>query len=72
MNDPLKKIPGFVMAGDIAEKLHASRYWKFRKYLQQNPFLADWLRRELQAVMQVFVLYSFISCTMLLLQSHDY
>ncbi|KAH6826404.1 hypothetical protein C2S53_013057 [Perilla frutescens var. hirtella] len=38
--------------GDIADKLHASLYWKFRKYLQENHFLADWLRREIQAVMQ--------------------
>ncbi|XP_057778219.1 uncharacterized protein LOC130996950 [Salvia miltiorrhiza] len=38
--------------GDIAEKVHVSLYWKFRKYLQQNHFLADWLRREIQAVMQ--------------------
>ncbi|XP_011092018.1 uncharacterized protein LOC105172335 [Sesamum indicum] len=38
--------------GNIADKLHVSRYWKFCKYLQQNRFLPDWLRREIQAVMQ--------------------
>ncbi|KAL0375692.1 UNVERIFIED_CONTAM: hypothetical protein Scaly_0686800 [Sesamum calycinum] len=38
--------------GNIADKLHVSRYWKFRKYLQQNRFLPEWLRREIQAVMQ--------------------
>ncbi|XP_042051424.1 E3 ubiquitin-protein ligase Topors-like [Salvia splendens] len=43
-------------SGDIAEKFQVSLYWKFRKYLRQNHFLADWLRREIQAVMQVFIL----------------
>ncbi|KAK6118575.1 hypothetical protein DH2020_047688 [Rehmannia glutinosa] len=38
--------------GDLADKLHVSRHWKCRKYLQQNHFLLDWLRREIQALMQ--------------------
>ncbi|KAG8363796.1 hypothetical protein BUALT_Bualt19G0059600 [Buddleja alternifolia] len=38
--------------GDLADKLHVSRYWKSRKYLQQNLFLPGWLRREIQALMQ--------------------
>lgn len=56
----------WLVTGDIADKLHASLYWKFRKYLQQNLFLADWLRREIQAVMQVFKFA--ISCVLLLVQ----
>ncbi|KAL3637502.1 hypothetical protein CASFOL_018670 [Castilleja foliolosa] len=38
--------------GNIADQLHVSHYWKFRKYVQQNHFLSDWLRREIQALMQ--------------------
>ncbi|PIN14946.1 hypothetical protein CDL12_12421 [Handroanthus impetiginosus] len=38
--------------GNLADKLQVSRYWKFRKYLQQNHFLPNWLRREIQALMQ--------------------
>lgn len=44
------------MPGYLADKLHVSRYWNFRKYLQQNNFLADWLRREFQSLMQVLYL----------------
>ncbi|KAL7126391.1 hypothetical protein ABFS83_14G183500 [Erythranthe nasuta] len=39
--------------GDLADKLHVSHYWKFRKYIQHNHFLGDWLRREFQALIQV-------------------
>ncbi|XP_073145622.1 uncharacterized protein [Henckelia pumila] len=38
--------------GNLDGKLHVSRYWKFHKYLQPNSWLHDWLRREIQAVMQ--------------------
>ncbi|XP_073269438.1 uncharacterized protein [Primulina huaijiensis] len=38
--------------GNLDDKLQVSRYWKFRKYLQPNSWLHDWLRREIQAVMQ--------------------
>ncbi|KAL8553774.1 hypothetical protein ACS0TY_002166 [Phlomoides rotata] len=38
--------------GDLPDKLQVSRYWKFRKYLQQSYFLPHWLRREIQSVMQ--------------------
>ncbi|XP_051145458.1 uncharacterized protein LOC127261248 [Andrographis paniculata] len=38
--------------GDFADKLNVSRFWKFHKYKQQNRFLPDWLRREIQAVLQ--------------------
>ncbi|GFQ00079.1 hypothetical protein PHJA_002151900 [Phtheirospermum japonicum] len=40
------------LQGNIADKLHVSRHWKFRKYVLQNHFLPDWLRREIQALMQ--------------------
>ncbi|GER55403.1 RING/U-box superfamily protein [Striga asiatica] len=39
--------------GDLADKLSVSRHWKLRKYLKQNHFLPVWLRREIQALMQV-------------------
>ncbi|KAL6531418.1 hypothetical protein OROMI_027781 [Orobanche minor] len=38
--------------GNLADKLCVSRHWKFHKYLQKNQFLPNWLRREIQALMQ--------------------
>ncbi|KZV39946.1 hypothetical protein F511_11326 [Dorcoceras hygrometricum] len=42
----------YTESGNLDDKLHVSRYWKFRKYLQPNSWLHDWLRREIQAVLQ--------------------
>ncbi|XP_022870340.1 uncharacterized protein LOC111389599 isoform X2 [Olea europaea var. sylvestris] len=38
--------------GNLADKVKVSSYWKSHKYRQQNRWLHDWLRREIQAVTQ--------------------
>lgn len=38
--------------GILNDIFNASRFWKFRKYLQSNMWLQSWLKRELQALMQ--------------------
>ncbi|KAJ4825795.1 hypothetical protein Tsubulata_045460 [Turnera subulata] len=38
--------------GVLKDIINVSRYWKSGKYLQQNRWLLNWLRRDLQALMQ--------------------
>ncbi|OIT30925.1 PREDICTED: uncharacterized protein LOC109209355 [Nicotiana attenuata] len=38
--------------GGLFDKFNVPRYWKLCKYLQPNPWLISWLRREIQAVTQ--------------------
>ncbi|KAL6560619.1 hypothetical protein OROGR_004178 [Orobanche gracilis] len=38
--------------GNLADKLCVSRHWKFHKYLQKNQYLPNWLRREIQSLLQ--------------------
>ncbi|XP_009769383.1 uncharacterized protein LOC107815396 [Nicotiana tabacum] len=38
--------------GGLFDKFNVPRYWKLHKYLQPNPWLISWLRREIQAVTQ--------------------
>lgn len=40
--------PGF-----LADVFDVPRFWKLKKFLQRNRWLESWLRRELQALMQV-------------------
>ncbi|KAL2468596.1 RING/U-box superfamily protein [Forsythia ovata] len=42
----------YIEPGNLADKLNVLSYWKFRKYRQQNHWLHEWLRREIQAVTQ--------------------
>lgn len=39
--------------GCINDIFSVSRYWKSRKYLQPNRWLQSWLRREIQALIQL-------------------
>lgn len=39
--------PGF-----LSDAFDIKRFWKSRKYLQSNPWLYSWLKREIQALMQ--------------------
>lgn len=40
-------------SGFLNDIFDVSRYWKSCKYLQPNCWLESWLRREIQALMQV-------------------
>ncbi|XP_048424476.1 uncharacterized protein LOC108866743 [Pyrus x bretschneideri] len=39
--------------GFLSDIFDVPRFWKSRKYLQPNRWLQSWLRREIQALMQV-------------------
>ncbi|XP_058082303.1 uncharacterized protein LOC131230409 isoform X3 [Magnolia sinica] len=39
----------------IDDKFNVLRYWKCHKYLQPNQWLQSWLRREIQALVQLFI-----------------
>ncbi|RWR95372.1 zinc finger protein [Cinnamomum micranthum f. kanehirae] len=43
----------YCVPGSIYEKFNILQYWKFRRYLQPNKWLQDWLKREIQALIQV-------------------
>lgn len=38
--------------GGLFDKFNVLRYWKLQKYLQPNPWLISWLRREIQSLTQ--------------------
>ncbi|KAF8018123.1 hypothetical protein BT93_H3119 [Corymbia citriodora subsp. variegata] len=38
--------------GILSDAFDIKRFWKSRKYLQSNPWLYSWLKREIQALMQ--------------------
>ncbi|XP_055816773.1 uncharacterized protein LOC129886215 isoform X2 [Solanum dulcamara] len=42
----------YIDEGGICDKFNVLRYWKLHKYLQPNPWLISWLRREIQALTQ--------------------
>ncbi|RVX18878.1 hypothetical protein CK203_007078 [Vitis vinifera] len=46
--------------GVLNDKFNVSRYWKFHKYRQPNQWLQAWLRREIQALIQVNVVISLL------------
>ncbi|GMY21477.1 e3 ubiquitin-protein ligase topors [Fagus crenata] len=41
--------------GIVNDIFNVSRYWKSHKYLQPNRWLQSWLRREIQALIQVCI-----------------
>ena len=45
----------FLHSGFLDDVFDVSRYWKSCKYLQPNCWLQSWLRREIQALMQVCI-----------------
>lgn len=49
-----------VQSGILNDIFNAERYWKSRKYLQSNLWLQNWLRREIQALMQVVLLVGLV------------
>ncbi|KAK9292055.1 hypothetical protein L1049_020009 [Liquidambar formosana] len=42
----------YIEPGILNDIWNVSRYWKSRKYLHPNKWLQDWLRREIQALIQ--------------------
>ena len=40
----------------LSDAFKVERFWKLNKYLQPNNWLEKWLRRELQALIQVILL----------------
>lgn len=40
-------------SGLLSDAFKVERYWKLHKYLQPNSWLEKWLKRELQALLQV-------------------
>ncbi|CAN4111164.1 unnamed protein product [Withania somnifera] len=42
----------YINEGGLFDKFNVPRYWKLQKYLQPNPWLISWLRREIQALTQ--------------------
>ncbi|KAM3378191.1 hypothetical protein P3S68_010604 [Capsicum galapagoense] len=42
----------YINEGGLFDKFNVPRYWKLHKYLQPNPWLISWLRREIQALTQ--------------------
>lgn len=42
----------YIEPGTLTDKFNVSLYWKSDKYVQKNRFLFNWLRRELQALVQ--------------------
>lgn len=42
-----------VRVGFLDDIFSVQKYWKLRKYLQANQWLEVWLKRELQALIQV-------------------
>ncbi|XP_059313111.1 uncharacterized protein LOC132064217 isoform X1 [Lycium ferocissimum] len=38
--------------GGLFDKFNVPRFWRLHKYLQPNPWLISWLRREIQALTQ--------------------
>jgi hypothetical protein len=43
----------YTESGFLADVFDVARFWKLQKFLQPNRCLEAWLRRELQALMQV-------------------
>ncbi|KAI6692470.1 hypothetical protein NL676_020180 [Syzygium grande] len=42
----------YIEPGILSDAFDIKRFWKSRKYLQSNPWLYSWLKREIQALMQ--------------------
>lgn len=51
--------------GFLDDIFNVQRYWKLRKYLQANQWLEIWLKRELQALIQVPDLVYYIAFILL-------
>ncbi|KAJ6996048.1 hypothetical protein NC653_012818 [Populus alba x Populus x berolinensis] len=51
--------------GILNDAINVSRYWKLRKYLQPNRWLQSWLRREVQALLQVCLVICLLSIRIL-------
>lgn len=58
-----------VWAGLLDDIFNISQYWRSRKYSQPNSWLESWMRREIQALIQVTKLIRLVVCWCIISQA---